>query len=121
MIRLDSRPRRQPSLAAATDLVGYATYLDRVPESADRRKHSSDNRVELDRARFALDLAEAGGKVAVVFGRRSWNLRHGSALMEAVDRGPAHWRELDIAVAPGISAFRRVAARLGAAMGGDFA
>src|SRR4029077_17554698 len=34
--------------AAATDLVGYGPYLDRVAVRADQIRHASDNREELD-------------------------------------------------------------------------
>ena len=46
-------------LAAADDLVGYGPYLDRVPANPRQRRHPSDNRVEAERAAFALDLAAA--------------------------------------------------------------
>ena len=55
-------PLASEALAAATDLVGYAPYLDRVPERAGQRRHASDNREELDRARQALELAAEGSR-----------------------------------------------------------
>ena len=55
-------PLASETLAAATDLVGYAPYLARVPERAGQRRHESDNREELARARQALDLAAAGSR-----------------------------------------------------------
>ena len=39
-------PQAPAVLAAADDLVGYATYLDRVPPNPRQRRHASDNRVE---------------------------------------------------------------------------
>ena len=59
-------PAASEALASATDLVGYGPYVDRVPERPGQRRHSSDNRVELDRARVAFDLAAKGAHVAVV-------------------------------------------------------
>ncbi|MBS0539105.1 MAG: precorrin-3B C(17)-methyltransferase, partial [Proteobacteria bacterium] len=57
-------PATQAALARATDLVGYGPYLDRIPAGrADQRRHASDNRVELDRARQALELAASGRQV----------------------------------------------------------
>ena len=47
-------------LAAADELVGYTTYLDRVPVNPRQRRHASDNQVESERAAFALDLAKRG-------------------------------------------------------------
>ena len=62
-------PAAARALQAATDLVGYETYLDRIPESIfSRRRHASGNRVEIDRVRHALNLAVQGNKVAVVSG-----------------------------------------------------
>ena len=62
-------PSATRALGAATDLVGYGPYLDRIPEIAPgQRRHASDNRVEIERARHALTLAAEGRKVAVVSG-----------------------------------------------------
>ena len=47
-------PEVKGILQAATDLVGYKTYLDLVGDLAQgKQRHESDNRVELDRARHA--------------------------------------------------------------------
>src|SRR5207237_10900035 len=59
-------PEARRALAEADDLVGYGLYLDRVPARHGQRKHPSDNRVEAERAAFALDLAKRGARVAVV-------------------------------------------------------
>ena len=59
-------PEAQAELAAAEELVGYETYLARVPARHGQRRHASDNRVEAERARHALELAAAGARVAVV-------------------------------------------------------
>ncbi len=108
------------ALAAATDLVGYAAYLDRVPHRAGQTRHASDNRVELDRARHGLALAAAGRDVAVVSSGDPGVFAMASAVFEAVDHGDPAWRTLDIAVVPGISAVFAAAARLGAPLGHDF-
>jgi precorrin-3B C17-methyltransferase len=108
------------ALASATDLVGYGPYVDRIPEQAGQRRHSSDNRVELDRARFALDLAAKGAHVAVVSGGDPGVFAMAAAVFEAVDNGSPAWRSLDIRVEPGISAMLAAAARVGAPLGGDF-
>ena len=70
-------PLAAETLAAATDLVGYAPYLARVPERAGQRRHASDNREELARARQALDLALTGRSRGGRLLRRSRCLRHG--------------------------------------------
>ena len=113
-------PQASAALAAATDLVGYATYLDRVPQRAGQARHGSDNRVELERARHALDLAARGRRVAVVSSGDAGVFAMASAVFEAVEAGPAGWRALDIAVLPGVSAMFAAAARLGAPLGHDF-
>ena len=59
-------PEVTQALAQASDLIGYAPYLARVVAQPGQRVHASDNRVEIDRARLALELAAAGRHVAVV-------------------------------------------------------
>ena len=113
-------PETAAALAGARHLVGYGPYLDRVPFRADQVRHGSDNRVELERARHALCLAEAGEAVAVVSGGDPGVFAMASAVFEAVEAGPAAWRRLDIIVLPGVSAMFAAAARLGAPLGHDF-
>lgn len=108
------------ALAEATDLVGYATYLDRVPQRPGQVRHASDNRVEIDRARHALSLAATGRSVAVVSSGDPGVFAMASAVFEAVEQGEPAWRGLDIVVVPGISAVFAAAARLGAPLGHDF-
>ncbi len=59
-------PDATAALTAASDLVGYGPYLDRVATGPHQTRHPTDNRVELERARHALALAEHGRRVAVV-------------------------------------------------------
>jgi precorrin-3B C17-methyltransferase len=113
-------PAVSEALASATDLVGYGPYVDRVPERPGQRRHSSDNRVELDRARLALDLAAKGARVAVVSGGDPGVFAMAAAVFEAVESGDPEWRSLDIRVEPGITAMLAAAARVGAPLGGDF-
>ena len=107
-------------LAAATDVVGYIPYVERIPERPGLTRHMSDNRVEVDRARQALDLALSGRRVAVVSGGDPGIFAMAAAVFEAVDSGPEGWRALDIEVIPGISAMQAASARLGAMLGHDF-
>ena len=114
-------PATLQALAEATDLVGYATYLDRVPASITQPlRHASDNRVELDRARHALQLAEAGGRVVVVSGGDPGVFAMAAAVFEAIEAGPRHWRDLDVRVEPGVTAMLAAAAEAGAPLGADF-
>lgn len=114
-------PAAAAAVADATDLVGYKPYLDRLPEWPGQRRHASDNRVELDRARLALALAADGGRVAVVSGGDPGVFAMAAAVFEAVETGddPA-WRSLEILVEPGVTAMLAAAARVGAPLGGDF-
>ena len=113
-------PQAAAAVAAATDLVGYAPYLARVPESAGQVRHASDNREELDRARLALSLAADGRHVAVVSSGDPGVFAMASAVFEAIDQGEPAWRALEIEVVPGISAMFAAAARIGAPLGHDF-
>lgn len=113
-------PDAADALAAASDLVGYAPYVARVPERAGQRRHASDNREELERARHALALAAEGRIVAVVSSGDAGVFAMASAVFEALETGETAWAGLDIEVIPGISAVMAVAARLGAPLGNDF-
>ena len=114
-------PATLAALAKATDLVGYGPYLDRIPATRpEQRRHASDNRVELERARHALSLAAAGREVVVVSGGDPGVFAMAAAVFEAVETGDPAWRALDIRVEPGVTAMLAAAAEVGAPLGGDF-
>lgn len=113
-------PEASAALAAASDVVGYGPYVARVPDRAGLAKHPSDNRVEAERARHALDMAARGRRVVVVSSGDPGVFAMASAIFEAVEAGPAAWRALDIRVLPGITAMLAAAARAGAPLGHDF-
>ena len=113
-------PEAQQALCEATDLVGYHTYLDRVPVRSGQRRYGSDNKVEADRARHALTLAEQGRRVCVVSSGDPGIFAMATAVLECVDQGPQSWRALDIRILPGISAMQAAASRTGAVLGHDF-
>jgi precorrin-3B C17-methyltransferase len=113
-------PEAEAALAAAEDLVGYGPYLARVAERPGQRRHASDNREELDRARHALALAAQGRAVAVCSGGDAGVFAMAAAVFEAVEQGEPAWRALEIEVVAGVSAMFAAAARLGAPLGGDF-
>ena len=113
-------PEVTQALAEATDLVGYAPYVARVADRADLVRHASDNRVELDRAARALELAAAGRRVVVASSGDPGVFAMASALFEALEAGPEAWRAIDIRVLPGITAMLAAAARAGAPLGHDF-
>ncbi len=113
-------PETSAILAEASDLVGYGPYLDRCSLRLDQERHASDNKVEIDRARFALRLAEDGKHVAVVSGGDPGVFAMAAAVFEAIDAGEPAWRRIDVAVCPGVSAMQAAAARVGAPLGHDF-
>src|ERR1700678_1602256 len=78
-------PQALAVLAAADDLVGYAPYVDRVPPNPRQRRHGSDNRVEAQRAEFALDLALRGRRVAVVSSGDPGVFAMATAVLEAAE------------------------------------
>jgi precorrin-3B C17-methyltransferase len=113
-------PEVSAELEAATDIVGYQPYLNRVPQRPGQQRHGSDNRAELDRAREALTMAAEGRHVVVVSGGDPGVFGMAAAVFEAIETGEASWRILDVTVLPGISAMQAAAAQLGAPLGHDF-
>jgi precorrin-3B C17-methyltransferase len=114
-------PSAARALAEATDLIGYSVYIDRIPVSDPTQvRHATPNRVELDRARHALELAATGRRVAVVSGGDPGVFAMAAAVFEAIEAGDPAWRALDIRVEPGITAMLAAAAEAGAPLGGDF-
>ncbi|MFK8250483.1 precorrin-3B C(17)-methyltransferase [Ancylobacter terrae] len=113
-------PQAGAALAQAEALYGYGPYLDRVPVRAGQSRHPSDNREELARAGAALAHAAAGARVAMVTGGDPGVFAMAAAVIEAIERGPAAWRELEVEIVPGLTAMLAVAARAGAPLGHDF-
>ena len=112
-------PEAHAELAGADELVGYETYLARVPERRGQRRHASDNRVEAQRARHALELAAGGSRVAVVSSGDPGVFAMAAAVLEAVDEHSA-LADVEVRVVPGVSAMQAAAARVGAPLGHDF-
>lgn len=113
-------PEVERALAEAQHVVGYYSYLARVPERAGQIRHGSDNGDELGRARRGLELAQRGARVVVVSGGDAGVFGMAAAVFEAVEQGPPSWRELEITVLPAVTAMLAAAARLGAPLGNDF-
>ncbi|WP_327191245.1 precorrin-2 C(20)-methyltransferase [Streptomyces xinghaiensis] len=112
-------PEARGALSAAEDLVGYTTYLDRVPVRPGQRRHASDNKVESERAEFALDLARKGRRVAVVSSGDPGVFAMATAVLEVASANP--YREVPVRVLPGMTAAHAAAARAGAPLGHDYA
>ncbi|MCB1381667.1 MAG: precorrin-3B C(17)-methyltransferase [Notoacmeibacter sp.] len=113
-------PEVSAALAEATDVIGYIPYVARVAPRDGLTLHASDNRVELDRSRHALDLVAAGHKVVVVSSGDPGVFAMAAAVFEALEAGPEDWKALDIRVLPGITAMLAASARAGAPLGHDF-
>ncbi|KUJ65968.1 precorrin-3B C17-methyltransferase [Streptomyces albus subsp. albus] len=112
-------PEARGELAAAEELVGYTTYLDRVPVRPGQVRHASDNKVEAERAEFALDLARRGRRVAVVSSGDPGVFAMATAVLEAASEEP--YRDVPVRVLPGMTAAHAAAARAGAPLGHDYA
>ena len=112
-------PEVTAALAEATDVVGYIPYVARVAPREGLTLHPSDNRVELDRATHALEMAAAGARVVVVSSGDPGVFAMASAVFEALEARPdlAH---VPITVLPGITAMLAAAAAAGAPLGHDF-
>ena len=112
-------PQAAAVLAAADAVVGYGPYVDRVPPNPRQRRHSSDNRVESERAEFALDLALRGERVAVVSSGDPGVFAMASAVLEVA--AEPRYSGVEVSVVPGLTAAQAVAAQAGAPLGHDFA
>lgn len=112
-------PEVTEALAGVQHVVGYAPYVNRVPQREGLTRHASGNTVEVDRARLALDLARTGERVAVVSGGDAGVFGMAAAVFEAAE--DEAYADVPIRVLPGLSAVQVVAARAGAPIGGDFA
>ena len=113
-------PQADAALATAEAIYGYGAYLDRVPVRSGQARCPSDNREEQARAVAALAHAANGANVAVVSGGDPGVFAMAAAVCAEIEAGPPVWRELDVAIVPGITAMLAVAARVGAPLGHDF-
>lgn len=115
-------PAARNALDDATDIVGYATYVDMAgPLRAGQRAHATDNREELQRARHAFELASEGRRVAVVSSGDPGVFAMAAAVLEALEASnDARWHAVELEVVPGISAALATAALAGAPLGHDF-
>lgn len=112
-------PEVTAALAQATDIIGYIPYVARVAPRAGLTLHPTDNRVELDRALHALQLAVGGARVVVVSSGDPGVFAMASAVFEGLEKHPEH-AGVDIRVLPGITAMLAAAAAVGAPLGHDF-
>jgi precorrin-3B C17-methyltransferase len=112
-------PEVSAALAGATDVLGYAPYVARVPARDGLRLHPSDNRQELQRAGEALKLAAEGRRVVLVSSGDPGVFAMAAAVFEVLEAAP-ELQDLSIRVLPGVTAMLAAAARAGAPLGHDF-
>lgn len=110
-------PQSRRELAAATDLIGYGPYLERVATRQGQTLHPSDNTDEPARAKLACALAAQGRTVAVVSSGDPGIFAMATAVLEEA----AEWAEVDVRVVPAMTAAQAVASRVGAPLGHDYA
>jgi precorrin-2 C20-methyltransferase/precorrin-3B C17-methyltransferase len=110
-------PQSRRELAAATDLIGYGPYLDRVRARDGQVHHPSDNTDEAARARLACTLAQGGRAVAVVSSGDPGVFAMATAVLEEAKQ----WPGVAVRVIPGMTAAQAVASRVGAPLGHDHA
>ena len=110
-------PQTRREIAAATDLIGYRTYLERIPAQPAQRRHPSGNTDEQQRARLAFELAEQGAAVAVVSSGDPGVFAMATAVLEEAKQ----WPGVRVRVLPGMTAAQAVASRAGAPLGHDYA
>ncbi|MDO5626849.1 MAG: precorrin-2 C(20)-methyltransferase [Mobilicoccus sp.] len=112
-------PEVSAALERATDIVGYTTYVRRVPAREGLVKHDSDNKVESERAEFALDLALRGRRVVVVSSGDAGVFGMATAVLEVA--AEERYAGVPVRVLPGMTASHAVASVVGAPLGHDFA
>jgi precorrin-2 C20-methyltransferase / precorrin-3B C17-methyltransferase len=110
-------PQSRRELAAATDLIGYGPYLDRVGNRDGQHRHPSDNTDEPARARLACTLAQQGHAVAVVSSGDPGVFAMATAVLEEAKQ----WPGVQVRVIPAMTAAQAVASRVGAPLGHDYA
>jgi precorrin-3B C17-methyltransferase len=113
-------PEASRAVSEASHFYGYKPYLDRLELRPDQTRVASDNREEISRSNAALEMAASGHRVAMVSGGDPGVFAMAAAVCEAIEAGPAEWRDIDLAVVPGVTAMLAVAARIGAPLGHDF-
>ncbi len=115
-------PAARRALDEATDVLGYATYVEMAgPLREDQQRHATDNREELQRARHAFELASEGRRVVVVSSGDPGVFAMAAAVLEALDgAADPRWHSVELAIVPGVSAALATAAEAGAPLGHDF-
>ena len=120
-------PEAEAAVVGASDLVGYALYLDLLGGlAAGKTRHAYALGEEETRVRAALDLAAEGRSVALVCSGDPGIYAMAALVFELIERGGRDhcgrddWGRVAVTVVPGISALQAAASRVGAPLGHDF-
>jgi len=100
-------------------LVGYTGYLDPLEPEIRAERHGFPLGGEVDRCRFALELAREGREVGLV-GSGDVGIYAMAALVHELAADEPAWQGVPIEALPGVSAMHMAAARAGAPLGHDF-
>ena len=113
-------PRARKVIEAADIIVGYKTYLDLITDCISEQQDviSSAMMQEIDRCRKALELADAGNRVALVCGGDPGIYAMAGLVYELVQETGS---SSTVNIIPGIAALNSCAAILGAPLMHDFA
>lgn len=114
-------PEARDVLDEVDHVIGYAPYVDRVPQRAGLTRHASGNTLEVDRGTLALRLAADGQDVAVVSGGDAGVFGMASAVFEARAEAAEPLSSVPVHVVPGITAAHAASALAGAVLGADHA
>jgi precorrin-3B C17-methyltransferase len=120
-------PRASAAIAACSDLVAYALYLELLGNVCDgKTRHELPLGEEIERARLALNLAAAGKTTALVSSGDIGIYAMATLVFELIDlqqqgrENNPEWLDVELEVVPGISAMQAAASRCGAILGHDF-
>ena len=115
-------PAADHAIARADHIVGYGPYIDLLGDAAaGKHRHEFALGQEEARCRAALDLAAAGGQVALVSSGDPGIYAMAALVFELLDHEDSNaWNRVALNVVPGVSAMQLAAARAGAPLGHDF-
>ena len=117
-------PEATAMVREADELVGYGLYLDLL--GADKPRKDFALGEEEARARYALEAAARGQKIALICSGDAGVYAMGALVFELLDRPEnaggvsTSARRVEVQTTPGISAHHAAAAKSGALLGHDF-
>lgn len=115
----DITPAVRTAIMQSDIVVGYKYYFNFIRSIVRSETECIDTgmKKEKDRATLAFEYAEQGRTVCVVSSRGRRDIRHGSPCSRKKREKAS---DIEVEVLPGISAFQKAAALLGAPIGHDF-